>query len=476
MLAVCLMYGTARADTRLDWRSTPYPAAYASSRLAMPPPTEPMIRLPPVADEAAEQDLRTASMARLTEDTTAAATADGTAAEATAGEAIAGSEFYTLDELRDEMKKLAWTKGDFAIVPYGILWGSAYYGTSRFAPGHFVLYIPSEQDEGEDSFVIDTRRTRLGLNIAGPQIPFFGCAKSGAQVEVDFMGFSGTVVGGAVAPNTENYPAVLLRHAFAELKTDDWRLLAGQTWDVISPLNPGMLTYAVGWAGGNIGFRRMQIRGERYFHVSETCQLTVQAAMMQDIVTDLPMYAENANWPVLEGRTAISLGADDGGSRPLTIGVSGHIGRQGWDFSDADDFRLPTWSVCGDVRYVITDRLGIQGEFFTGENLSTFFGGVFQGINPVTRRTIGSAGGWIDLWFDWTPRWHSHVGCGTDNPSNADVPAGGRTSNSFLFGNVSFDVTKKLFLGLEVSHWRTTYQDKEPGDSVIFEFVGGYGF
>ena len=69
-----------------------------------------------------------------------------------------------------------------------------------------------------------------------------------------------------------------------------------------------MLTYAVGWAGGNIGFRRMQIRGERYLHFSDSCLVTVQGAMMQDVVADLPNLAENANWPVLGGRVALSVG------------------------------------------------------------------------------------------------------------------------------------------------------------------------
>ena len=47
----------------------------------------------------------------------------------------ADAQFYTIEELREEMKKLAWTKGDFTIVPYGQLWGSMMYGSSRWARG-----------------------------------------------------------------------------------------------------------------------------------------------------------------------------------------------------------------------------------------------------------------------------------------------------------------------------------------------------
>ena len=274
-----------------------------------------------------------------------------------ADELPADAQFYTIDELREEMKKLAWTKGDFTIVPYGQLWGSMMYGSSRWAPGQFILYVPSADGllgEGRGQF-----RNRHAENPAGheyyrPRDSYVrGFTKSGVQVEVDFMGLAGNVVGGSVIPTGENFAGLLMRHAFAEIKTDDWRLLAGQTWDVISPLNPGMLTYAVGWAGGNIGFRRMQIRGERYWHFGDSCLVTVQGAMMQDVVADLPAFAENSNWPVLEGRLALSL------AKPLTefaplpsVCRDTLASKAGFPIdmrNRADDYRLPTWSVCADA-------------------------------------------------------------------------------------------------------------------------------
>jgi hypothetical protein len=62
-------------------------------------------------------------------------------------------EYCTLDELRAELKKLAWIKGDYRIVPYGALWGSAIYATQRTAPGPFILYVSSATTESEDNFV-----------------------------------------------------------------------------------------------------------------------------------------------------------------------------------------------------------------------------------------------------------------------------------------------------------------------------------
>ena len=42
--------------------------------------------------------------------------------------------YFDLDELRAEMKKLAWTKGDFTITPYGILWANLVEEAGRTTP------------------------------------------------------------------------------------------------------------------------------------------------------------------------------------------------------------------------------------------------------------------------------------------------------------------------------------------------------
>jgi hypothetical protein len=389
-------------------------------------------------------------------------------------------QFLTMRELKEEMKKHAWKKGDYTIVPYGTLWGSAIYSSDRCVPGPFILYVASATTEGEDDFVIDTRRSRVGLEVAGPRVPLLGCATSGGRLEVDFQAALGSAEGlRIVAP--ENQTAVQIRHAYAEVKNENFRLLAGQTWDLISPLNPGMLTYASGWGGGNIGFRRMQIRYERYLQLTGTAQLLLQGALAQDIALDFIQVAESANWPVLQGRCGIECDPFST-SQPLSLGVSSHIGEQGFDFVGVgalpaqDDARIATWSFNVDARWPISSRMGIQGEYFKGKNLSTFLGGVIQGINPVTRRPIATSGGWLEFWYDWTTRFHSHLGYGIDNPLDEDIATTGRTLNSFFFVNSSFDILPKMTVGLEVSRWETGYRGLAPGEAMVFEFTGSYSF
>ena len=321
----------------------------------------------------------------------------------------------------------AWRVGEFKIVPYGALWADAVFATERTHPGPFSLYVFSRGAQGESAFTIDARRTRLGLNFTGPEIPLLGDAASGGRLEIDFHGDF----------ITENRASLLLRHAYWEATTDEYRILIGQTWDVMSPLLPNTLSYAVGFDAGNIGYRRTQFRYERYVALRDSARLILQGALSQDIVTDFPtepgVRREASGWPVLQGRIAFEWQPERTEGKPFTFGVSGHIGESGFDFTapgppplslpPEDDARFITWSFNVDFRVPFSNRTGLRGEFFTGANLSAFLGGIGQGVCGCVRKPIHSTGGWLELWHDWNARWHSHVGFGIDDPRNRDTRA-----------------------------------------------------
>ncbi len=405
-------------------------------------------------------------------------------------------DYFTLPELRGEMKRFAWSKGDFRIIPYGYLWASMIYETSRTNPGAYTVWVFSDDDEGEDNFVVDIRRTRLGLDIEGPAIPLLNLSKSSGRVEIDFQ-----------SPTTSidaNRPTVLLRQAYWEGENDNYKLLIGQTWDVISPLYPGMLLYTVGWDAGNIGYRRAQIRLDRYLRFNNQFMVTSQVSLNENIVSDLSTVTgverESTNWPLIQGRLAFTLGNRGKGCRPIVLGAFGHIGEQGFDFKSnvpaalnplglpaEDDVRIETWSYGFDVTVPVTDRLTVKGEYWNGANLGTFLGGIGQGVCPCLRKAIRANGGWLDVGFDVTPRLHTHTGFGIDDPNVEEDALFGRAYNQFLFTNVSYDVTNKLNLGLELSYWKTLYFESRddagvplatpsPGESYRLEFVTRYGF
>ena len=395
----------------------------------------------------------------------------------------AQEEYFTWGELQAEMKKFAFTKGDFRIVPYGALWADMIYATERTTPGSYTIYVPSREVEGENAFIIDARRSRFGLNIDGPRIPFFHNAKSSANVEIDFQS--------PLTDATENKPTVQLRHAWWDVKNDDYRILIGQYWDVISPLYTDTLNYSVGWVGGNIGYRRTQFRFERYFYPDPRVMLTTQFALAQNIVTDFAttpgVKRESGGWPIIQGRAAATLG-DRKYGRPVEFGLSGHIGETGFDFLAAapperDDQRFRTWSANVDMRVPLTDRLSVKGELFMGENLSAFVGGIGQGICPGYRSTVRSRGGWFDMTYKLTDRWRVVAGYGLDDPIDRDIEYG-RTYNNIILANTSYDITKSLVTGFEITSWRTLYQDLRddppgptaPGESIVYQWMFKYGF
>jgi hypothetical protein len=386
------------------------------------------------------------------------------------------------EDMLEEMRSLVWTKGDYKVVPYGVLWGSGAYDSQRSYPGPFALYVISPQFQHVDEFVLDTRRTRVGIDVTGPRIPRMWNGKSRGKIEIDFHG---------AITERENQATIQIRHAYAEVYDDNYRLLAGQTWDLNSPLQPRTINYSVGWGVGNLGFRRMQIRYERYMHFSDVFLVSPAIAVCQNIVLDGPtLNREPSDWPVIEGRCGFTLGPRGEGDRPVVFGMSGHIGEQMFDFPPIGDkplvlgARVQTWSANADVAIPITNRCKFQGEFFTGADLTTFMGGIIQGVDFSRREAVCSTGGWFDVGYDLRDDLHVNAGYLIDDPWNDTVSAdaesfvanGARVYNSSLFANTIFDVTKKMKLGLETSVWTTHYKVREPGNMLRFEFSGAYEF
>ena len=43
----------------------------------------------------------------------------------------------------------------------------------------------------------------------------------------------------------------------------------------------------------------------------------------------------------------------------------------------------------------------------------------------------------------------------------------GRIYTAFVFGNVTYDLTKQFLVGLEVASWKTLWVDQRPGDARL---------
>jgi len=357
---------------------------------------------------------------------------------------------------------------------YGYIKLDAALDSSRVDNGNYARWVLSEQtNENDYQFNMTARQTRLGAKFTGPQ---FETVKTSAQFEGDFYG------GG-----DENKNTPMMRHAFLtiDFPKADFAILAGQTYDLISPLYPDTLNYTVQWWAGNIGYRRPQVRLTKGFMIGDSARLELAGAAARTIGHSDPFSpgdtGEDAGFPTAQGRVALTFPSF--GVKPATVGVSGHWGEEEFDVNaSGDNVKFQSWSINLDYSQPFTQWLALKLEAFTGENLDTYLGGIGQGLDfPVpndatTADEIDAYGGWAAANVGPFDGFSFLLGYSIDTVRATDVSVGSRTKNQAIFGNVVYQIVENTSVGLEVSYWRTNYRKEDEGDAVrgqlafIFKF------
>ena len=345
----------------------------------------------------------------------------------------------------------------YGVTLYGYVKFDAAYDTARTDTGNFARWVESEAaNEDDEQFNATANQSRFGLRMAGPGS---GSMETSGRVEIDFYG------GGA-----ENRPTIMMRHAYVELSWPDRQLsvLAGQSADVIAPLNPTTLNYSVNWWTGNIGYRRPQLRVTQGLSLGDA-KLMLQGAVARTIGDAWGFHpgdtGEDAGFPTLQGRVACTFPL--GTAEPVTLGLYGHWGQEQHDSNAAGDNQdFHTWSVGVDVEVPVTEGLAIKGEFWTGDNLDAYLGGIGQGVNQTRLDEITSTGGWVAAAIGPVGPWLYHVGAACDDPDDRDLNAGDRSQNLSFFGNALYRINEAVTAGVELSHWETLYQSRGSANSV----------
>ncbi len=342
-------------------------------------------------------------------------------------------------------------------------------------PGNFAIKV-LETAEGNATH-ITARETRLGFDFAWTEQDW----STAAKLEFDFYGLGAAPAG---VNSMENKATTMLRHAYLKLSRGRWSILAGQTSDVISPLVPKTVNYTVGWGQGNIGYRRTQFRFTGTADIGSK-RLTAAVAAARTLAHDLDVTCADsvcvtgngyddgsaAGFPTVQGRLGFESGF--GGRGHASLGVSGHYGREkariktfeSGELLDETIRELDTWSVNVDVKLKLTDRVSLSGEYFMGQNLATYFGGVLQDYSP-TFNELGASGGWGMISLAGTQNAVFNVGYCFDDPDDADFiieddsTESMITMNSVLFGNIMYSITRNVTAMIEGSYLKTTYLHK----------------
>ncbi|MCB9782365.1 MAG: hypothetical protein H6751_05320 [Candidatus Omnitrophica bacterium] len=371
----------------------------------------------------------------------------------------------------EKAKKSAFSlETKFPAKLYGNLRLDTSYDEGEINEGNFARWVePEVFIDDDEQFNMTARQSRLGIDFAGPSTPWL---ETSAKLEIDF--FEG---------GKENKNTIQMRHAYLKLRwpQQDLNLLAGQTWDVISPLNPSTLNYSVEWFSGNIGYRRPQLRLEKGYQCGGNTRLLLQAAMVRNIghtdaFSDVVDTGEDAGIPGFQGRLAVSRPIGYTG-KEASIGVSGHWQREDFHTPDRDDHtEYDSQAGALDLTLPLTSLITLKAEAFKGKNLDMLLGGIGQGINMVTMEEIESQGGWAQLSVGPICNMTYSVGAAIDDPDDNDLANGARSKNTSYWANILYDINEAVTVGFELSKWETEYKNLEDGDSLRFQTSFIYKF
>lgn len=382
----------------------------------------------------------------------------------------------------------------YPVELYGFLKLDMSSDDSRTQTGNDARWVPSEAlNANHRQFNMTANASRFGARFKGPEE---GKSRVTGNLEFDLY----NNISGGIA---ENKAMIQTRQAFVQVEwpEDDWSLLAGQTWDVIAPLNPAMLNYTVAWWAGNIGYRRPQLRVTKGFKAGDNSKVTVQVAgtrTVGDVITNTNIIQTDtgaaAGSPSAQGRIAYSFPTFK--DKKGAIGIWGHSGEEEYAYAaNGNHVSLDSRSAGMDLSLPLSKVFKLQGEFWEGKNLDDYFGGIGQGINVMSTgnpagslsvasytgtftgaKSISSRGGWLELGFGPFDKWQFNLGACVDNPDDDQLPAGARTLNQAKWLNVIYDLNSAVQLGLEYSMWHTDYKNGKNGDdgriqsSVIYKF------
>jgi len=230
-------------------------------------------------------------------------------------------------------------------------------------------------DEGNEGTNLTAMHSRFGLKWAGPQMNYG--YKVGGVFEIDL--FDG---------DSNNQMDLRTRLAAFTLSNGTSTYMFGQHWDLFSPLN--VMTLATNgnfWQTGNLGFRRAQAR---YTYQGEKWSF---AGSVNDPSTG--GGTSDVDSPLLQGRVGFNW-------EGAKFGLSGTWGQ--------DETTVPTtdadiYGISADAVIPIGDKMKIQGEAATGENLGVYLSRAKVNASTEEEQEVVSAWGQFiysgDNWNWW---------------------------------------------------------------------------
>lgn len=332
------------------------------------------------------------------------------------------------------------------------------------------LFITSPSGAKSGSFALHPRLTRIGLDVTGPRLQSLGNAEFSGKLETDFEN------GGS-----ESRQIIRIRHAYLKSTWKDFSILAGQTWDVFSPLFPSVNNDTLMWNAGNVGDRRPQIRaayepkvGQGQVSFAGAVGLT-GAVDALDIDNDGYLDGIQSARPDVQSRLGYS-GPLWVANQAFSVGGSVFQGWLGVVRPIGGRTLLPAQGYNADFTLPLARLVSLRGEGWWGRNMSDFRGGAGQGVTLANGRVVRGRGGWAELKLQVYRRWAMAPGFTTDNPVKADLVRGSRARNRAFYVGNRFSAGGKVEFGVDYFRWRTDYIGLLSGFNNRWNAFFQYGF
>jgi len=339
---------------------------------------------------------------------------------------------------------------------YGYIKLDAAYDSQRVQTGDIIYYVfPKNNGVSDNEFNMTAKETRLGLELKAPEIDSI---KISGKVEVDFYGPSGTA----------NSPNLRMRLGYLDVSDDAiGALRAGQDWDTFITVLPRMANISLLADAGALGIRRPQLRLSRDLKIKEDTKLVAKVAVARTIGADLDNGGQedgvDAGFPSAQYNLCLETKLLT--EKATKVSVSGHWGMETLDVVstnggvvESDKSWYKSYSVIGSLVFPVMNWFSLQGTIWQGQDLTSYYGGIGQGINTKLDTAIAAQGGWAQLVFDITKRLNWNMGYGFDAPSNGDLNANNRSRNATLFTSLFYTI-KPLTFAVEYFNMTTSYKD-----------------
>jgi len=333
-------------------------------------------------------------------------------------------------------------------------------GVTNASAPNWSGYAPSDNKDGGSRTLLNVNHTRFGVNFSGPQSE--GKPELTGKFESDFNANTNRNTNGVGNPVGGGFR---IRHSYGQVKFSDLglSLLLGQAQDLIASRDPASLSEGVANFSGNIGTRRPQIRITQALGPVE-----IAVAALDDRGATAPTA------PAVQGRLGAKVPAGWAGeSQNLELGVSGHFAKEkNTDIiKDQPYVKVPkSYAVTADLLLPIIDILSLSGEFFYGQDLSSYSGGSI-GLKPSDNedqtKGVKSLGGWANLGFKLPADLAFNGGLALESISNDDdLKPGTRSGNLSIYTNLRYFFIKEAFVGIEYFRINTDYTKTAGGEKT----------